>query len=153
MVAAENNMVDIAYLLLNEYKTYLVTLISIDVTIKIYLCRNINVNQTCAGGKTALMAAAEKGSTEMVRLLLDHNANVDLSDEQDMNALHYAALHDNPKMLKVRDFVLEPEVVTTRFFCYSSCLTTTLTKAPWMIRITWARFHSTLLPELETWRL
>ncbi len=65
--------------------------------------RNVNVDQKCADGKTALIVAAENGCTEMVKLLTDYNANVDLTDEKERTALHYGSTHDNPELLKVNN--------------------------------------------------
>lgn len=43
-------------------------------------------------GRTALQVAAYLGQVELVRLLLQARAAVDLPDEEGSTALHYAAL-------------------------------------------------------------
>ncbi|XP_048576796.1 transient receptor potential cation channel subfamily A member 1 isoform X3 [Nematostella vectensis] len=41
-------------------------------------------------GRTPIMLAAENGCFESVRVLLDHNANVDIRDSENKTVLHYA---------------------------------------------------------------
>jgi ankyrin repeat protein len=48
---------------------------------------------------TALMAAAVKGRTEIVKALLDHKADVNIQDRVDMNALSYANGRGNKRSL------------------------------------------------------
>lgn len=43
-------------------------------------------------GRTALQVAAYLGQVELVRLLLQARASVDLTDDEGNTALHYAAL-------------------------------------------------------------
>lgn len=43
-------------------------------------------------GRTALQVAAYLGQVELVRLLLQARAGVDLPDDEGSTALHYAAL-------------------------------------------------------------
>ena len=63
----------------------------------------MNVNERDKVGQTALMHAAERGRPDMVRLLLEHNADVYACDEDGNNALHWAVrggyLSDNPSHL------------------------------------------------------
>ena len=47
---------------------------------------------TKSQGRTALQVAAYLGQVELVRLLLQARAGVDLPDEEGSTALHYAAL-------------------------------------------------------------
>lgn len=49
------------------------------------------VNHKSRNGATALMTAAEKGHSQIVRLLLDAHANLDSEDNERMTALSYAA--------------------------------------------------------------
>lgn len=42
-------------------------------------------------GRTALQVAAHLGRVEVVKILLQANANIDLRDEEGDAALHYAA--------------------------------------------------------------
>ncbi len=101
------------------------------------------------------MTAAIEGSMKMVKLLLDHNSNVDLKDEKERNALHYAANHDNPELLKVPSrliidlLVFKSNIIFVRF---SFFWIVTLTKAPWRIKISRIRLPFTLLSRKATWR-
>uniref|UniRef100_A0A2K5EKP2 E3 ubiquitin-protein ligase MIB2 n=1 Tax=Aotus nancymaae TaxID=37293 RepID=A0A2K5EKP2_AOTNA len=52
-------------------------------------------------GRTALQLAAYLGQVELVRLLLQARAGVDLPDEEGNTALHYAALGNQPEAARV----------------------------------------------------
>uniref|UniRef100_A0A8C5XL33 E3 ubiquitin-protein ligase MIB2 n=1 Tax=Microcebus murinus TaxID=30608 RepID=A0A8C5XL33_MICMU len=52
-------------------------------------------------GRTALQVAAYLGQVELVRLLLQARAGVDLPDEEGNTALHYAALGNQPEAARV----------------------------------------------------
>nr|XP_004657805.1 E3 ubiquitin-protein ligase MIB2 isoform X5 [Jaculus jaculus] len=52
-------------------------------------------------GRTALQVAAYLGQVELVRLLLQARAGVDLPDEEGNTALHYAALGNQPEATRV----------------------------------------------------
>ncbi|KAL1776691.1 E3 ubiquitin-protein ligase MIB2 isoform X1 [Sigmodon hispidus] len=52
-------------------------------------------------GRTALQVAAYLGQVELVRLLLQARANVDLLDDEGNTALHYAALGNQPEATRV----------------------------------------------------
>lgn len=53
--------------------------------------RGVNVNAVNSDGRTALMLAAAKGHVEIVKLLLDARANVDVVDFKGQTALDFAA--------------------------------------------------------------
>ncbi|XP_047647046.1 E3 ubiquitin-protein ligase MIB2 isoform X4 [Phacochoerus africanus] len=52
-------------------------------------------------GRTALQVAAYLGQVELVRLLLQARAGVDLADDEGNTALHYAALGNQPEAARV----------------------------------------------------
>ncbi|CAH7449000.1 E3 ubiquitin-protein ligase MIB2 isoform X6 [Phodopus roborovskii] len=52
-------------------------------------------------GRTALQVAAYLGQVELVRLLLQARASVDLLDDEGNSALHYAALGNQPEATRV----------------------------------------------------
>uniref|UniRef100_A0A8C9B473 RING-type E3 ubiquitin transferase n=1 Tax=Phocoena sinus TaxID=42100 RepID=A0A8C9B473_PHOSS len=52
-------------------------------------------------GRTALQVAAYLGQVELVRLLLQARAGVDLPDDEGSTALHYAALGNQPEAARV----------------------------------------------------
>ncbi|XP_004425544.2 PREDICTED: E3 ubiquitin-protein ligase MIB2 isoform X3 [Ceratotherium simum simum] len=52
-------------------------------------------------GRTALLVAAYLGQVELVRLLLQARADVDLPDDEGNTALHYAALGNQPEAAQV----------------------------------------------------
>src|SRR5205809_3447052 len=51
-----------------------------------------NVDERNLQGVTALMVSARKGNTEVMKLLLDANADPRATDEQGSTPLHYAVL-------------------------------------------------------------
>jgi len=51
-------------------------------------------------GRTALHYACDRENTELVQLLLEHNADVNLEDEEGETALHYACLVGNLNIVK-----------------------------------------------------
>ncbi|XP_021712114.1 uncharacterized protein LOC5564954 isoform X2 [Aedes aegypti] len=50
---------------------------------------------------TPLHTAAGKGNIEMVKLLIDHNANIDTKDDEGCTPLHYASRNGNLEMVKL----------------------------------------------------
>lgn len=54
--------------------------------------RQMDVNMKNSQGFTPLMAAASKGNTEMIQVLLTHGADVDMKDRLGMTALQFAAM-------------------------------------------------------------
>ena len=58
------------------------------------LLQGADANQRGPEGETALHWAADKGHTEVLRLLLAHGADVNAVDGDGLSALHYAALAD-----------------------------------------------------------
>jgi formylglycine-generating enzyme required for sulfatase activity len=60
-----------------------------------------DLNRRDAGGATALHHAAFAGQTDIVRFLLDHNANVDLADADDYTPLQIAVLHGRVEIAKL----------------------------------------------------
>ena len=55
-----------------------------------------------SSGKTCLQVACHQGHMDMVRLLLDHKASLDIADDDGDLALHYAAfgsVHTPPSVL------------------------------------------------------
>ncbi len=50
-------------------------------------------------GVTALMKAAQHGRADIVRLLIERKATIDIADYEDATALHYAA--DYPEIIKI----------------------------------------------------
>lgn len=61
-----------------------------DKCVDILLKNGSNPNQCDKLGRTALMDAAETGNTSIVKLLLSHNADVDMEDKEQRTALSYA---------------------------------------------------------------
>ena len=60
--------------------------------VKRHLLGHVNVNMRDGqfNDKTALMSAASRGQIGVMELLLDHNAGLELTDKEGMNALGYA---------------------------------------------------------------
>ncbi len=52
---------------------------------------NVNVVALNKEGFTPLMACAHIGHIQNVKLLLDHNANIDIVSNQGWKAIHYAS--------------------------------------------------------------
>ena len=52
---------------------------------------NIRINDADENGDTALMYAVQNNNIELVRLLLENGADVNIENEQAETALHYAA--------------------------------------------------------------
>ena len=57
---------------------------------------NINIMQDCEGD-TPIHDAISKKRDDMLSLLLDHNADITLANNNGFNALHHAALRGNPR--------------------------------------------------------
>lgn len=58
-----------------------------------------NVNQKDAFGRTALLEACIKGGEEIVRMLLDANANVNIHNKYQNTPLHVAALNNHQNIV------------------------------------------------------
>nr|XP_019567662.1 PREDICTED: E3 ubiquitin-protein ligase MIB2 isoform X1 [Rhinolophus sinicus]XP_019567663.1 PREDICTED: E3 ubiquitin-protein ligase MIB2 isoform X1 [Rhinolophus sinicus] len=65
------------------------------------LCRHPEEVDTKNQGRTALQVAAYLGQVELVRLLLQAQASVDLPDDEGNTALHYAALGHQPEATRL----------------------------------------------------
>lgn len=64
-----------------------------------YLTKNVkNINYNSPNG-TALAAAAVKGNTAMVKLLLENKANPDLADAMGMTPLLYSSQFENKEII------------------------------------------------------
>jgi len=64
-----------------------------------FLAKNVsNINYNSSNG-TALAAAAVKGNTALVKVLLENKANPNLADGQGMTPLLYAAQFDNKEIV------------------------------------------------------
>ena len=66
---------------------------------KFLIARVNDVNETSDDG-SALMAATVKGQTELVELLLEKNANPNLTDVNGTTALHYAVMFEQEQIIK-----------------------------------------------------
>ncbi|EEB19731.1 mind bomb, putative [Pediculus humanus corporis] len=61
------------------------------------VCRNYNRFGRDSEGDTPLHDAISKKRDDMLTLLLDHNADIMLTNNNGFNALHHAALRGNPR--------------------------------------------------------
>jgi len=71
----------------------------------------VNINDRCvikeqqlqdgASGMTALQYACDRGHIEVVQLLLQHGAEVNVADDDGMTALHYACCCDHEDIVKL----------------------------------------------------
>ncbi|XP_014789065.1 serine/threonine-protein phosphatase 6 regulatory ankyrin repeat subunit B [Octopus bimaculoides] len=52
--------------------------------------RPVNINQTNSLGQTFLMAACERGRTDIINFLIDTGADLEMRDAYDNTVLHYA---------------------------------------------------------------
>lgn len=66
---------------------------------KFLIARVHDVNDTSDDG-SALMAATVKGQTELVKLLLEKNADPNLTDANGTTALHYAVMFEQEQIIK-----------------------------------------------------
>ena len=73
-------LIGVCYYNIKEYEEFLRVLIPL----------STNINHQDDSQKTALMVACEYGTLEMIKLLLENHARVDLIDEYNNNALYYA---------------------------------------------------------------
>lgn len=60
-------------------------------TVRVILELGGQIDLKCIGGKTPLMWAVHTRNKNMVHLLLDHGADVNIEDSRRLTALHYAA--------------------------------------------------------------
>ena len=65
----------------------------------------MDLNQENVKEQTALMVAAKEGNVDIVKLLVDAGAIVDVSDEDGRSAVHFAAMHNNSEMMQVRNIL------------------------------------------------
>ena len=65
-----------------------------NVNVRFYYHKNYN-------SSTALMCVAEKGNEEIVNILLDNNANVDVKADNGWSALSYAIVSENIKIVEL----------------------------------------------------
>ena len=63
-------------------------------------CANVNFQDMGGEGCTPLMAASSQGHEGVVRLLLKNGAKLDLRDERDFTALHWASGNDHAVVLE-----------------------------------------------------
>lgn len=73
----------------------------------------VNINVADWDGCTALIHAAKKGSVNVLKTLLDLNADIYAKDVRDMTALHHAAFSSN-SMTYFRPSSVYPRVVELR---------------------------------------
>jgi ankyrin repeat protein len=70
-------------------------------TVLMLLQRGASVNQTCNGGESALfMASIYKGSVDVVKVLLDHGANINLCDVNGCTPLSFAVMRGEREVVK-----------------------------------------------------
>lgn len=58
-------------------------------------------NWANTAGKTPLHISSQMGNIPIVNLLLDHNANVDIRDQQGNSSLHYASAYGHVEIVKL----------------------------------------------------
>ena len=83
MIASEKGYIDMVKLLLQEKVVH-----------------NINLKNKI-GGETALIYASKKGHKDIVELLLDKGANLDIRDIKSYNALMYARQNNYEEIIKL----------------------------------------------------
>lgn len=81
--AAQENAIEVVKVLLNE--------------ITITKCQYL-IEQTDRYDNTPLHIAAEKGFKNVVQMLIDHHADVECSNDEDLTPLHLAAINGNKKV-------------------------------------------------------
>ena len=80
----ENRKIDGSELLLDAVK------VQKESSVKLLLDQQLDINYQDEKGNTALHYAAELDSNEILNLLLEHKANVEISNDEDMTALQMA---------------------------------------------------------------
>jgi len=80
-----------------------------------------NINTTDNNGQTPLITCSRFGHTNIVRLLLDNNANIDIIDKHGLNALDYAQI--NKKVDIINMFILNNNMIVNNASCkpYKIC--------------------------------
>lgn len=70
--------------------------------VDVYLKKGgIDINGVDDGGFTALHYACNKGAREIVKMLLDYDADVNCRDMWGKSALHYASNHNNSTIIEL----------------------------------------------------
>ncbi|XP_014247997.1 E3 ubiquitin-protein ligase MIB1 [Cimex lectularius] len=67
---------------------------------EVLIRKEVNVN-AIFGGHTALQAASQNGHVEVVKLLLKHNANIEIEDKSGERAIHHAAFGNEPGVIEL----------------------------------------------------
>jgi len=60
-----------------------------------------DVNSTDSNGWTPLHKACESGDVNLVRVLLNHEASLNLFSNKGMFAMHIAAANDSPEIIDI----------------------------------------------------
>ena len=83
----------------------------LDVVYQLLKCEHIDINLTCDFGQvSALMFASMEGHIDIVRILCDHNANVNLEDEDGQTALTHASIHEYLDIVKLLKNIREAQI-------------------------------------------
>lgn len=72
-----------------------------EMAVKLFLITGMNPNARNATGKTALIVAASQGHANIVMLLMENNATIDLKDKEGNTALSYAETNGFPEVAKL----------------------------------------------------
>lgn len=67
----------------------------------------MDINSKSKDGKTPLMICASKGCSDLVRLLLERGAKINLTDNSNKTALIYAIESDNGENSNIVSMILE----------------------------------------------
>ena len=66
-----------------------------------FIRAGVDVNKKMWGGDIPLQWAAREGQKELVKLLLEHGANIEVRDKYSRSAIHYAAYNGNNEIVKL----------------------------------------------------